>query len=328
MAGTGLFCGTGLGREDGETGGIGITKRNIYRIKKKYLPNQKEFAMKSLGIPSRVGGRSAGPLVPWSAGPLVRWSPGPLVRWSPGPLVLPPNLLSKATKSCTCHEICTSRPTKSCTCHEICHPSSHLHIHLPSPPTHALSRSSAALATKREPNHRRCFWEKLTTKLTKCIVSFNVVGPSSSFSPQKALPRIWPGTRYPPCPYALLSCVQGPKGTSRLNVRLRSCSLMEFISQVHQPRNAMFDASFRHARAWDGSSKHREAFHHQVWFCNCLEPSEQRTLTVNTFVFELWQAKSPRYLCSFLHWEEPKAMDCLTVFLTFLQPKTPAFTLF
>ena len=51
--------------------------------------------MKSLGIPSRVGGRSSGPLVPWSSGPLVRWSSGPLVlvrwspavRWSTGPLV-------------------------------------------------------------------------------------------------------------------------------------------------------------------------------------------------------------------------------------------------
>ena len=111
--------------------------------------------MKSLGIPSRVGGRSSGPLVPWSAGPLVRWSPGPLVRWSPGPLVLwsagpatksalqgpqspapatnstlphqkllrlPRNLHSKATKSSTCHEICTSGSTKSCACHDICTP--------------------------------------------------------------------------------------------------------------------------------------------------------------------------------------------------------------
>ena len=52
--------------------------------------------MKSLGIPSRVGGRSSGPLVPWSSGPLIRWSSGPLVlvrwspavRWSASPLVL------------------------------------------------------------------------------------------------------------------------------------------------------------------------------------------------------------------------------------------------
>ena len=85
--------------------GIGI-KKNSYRINKtiftesnnKYLLNQKKTircAMKSLGIPSRVGGRSSGPLVPWSAGPLVRWSSGPLVlvrwspavRWSTGPLV-------------------------------------------------------------------------------------------------------------------------------------------------------------------------------------------------------------------------------------------------
>ena len=35
-----------------------------------------------------MGGRSSGPLVPWSAGPLVRLSPGPLVLWSAGPLVL------------------------------------------------------------------------------------------------------------------------------------------------------------------------------------------------------------------------------------------------
>ena len=74
----------------------------IYRIKKKtkntesknkYLLNQKKhirFAMKSLGIRSRVGGRSSGPLVPWSTGPLV--------LWSSGPLVLPPNLHSKAHK--------------------------------------------------------------------------------------------------------------------------------------------------------------------------------------------------------------------------------------
>ena len=52
--------------------------------------------MKSIQIPSRVGGRSSGPLVPWSSGPLVRWSfgPGPLVpcsplvHWSASPLVL------------------------------------------------------------------------------------------------------------------------------------------------------------------------------------------------------------------------------------------------
>ena len=65
--------------------------KNIYRIKKKYLPKQKNIyrinknircAMKSLGIPSRVGGRSSGPLVRWSSGPLVCWSPGP-VAWSP-----------------------------------------------------------------------------------------------------------------------------------------------------------------------------------------------------------------------------------------------------
>ena len=42
--------------------------------------------MKSLGIPSRVGGH-CGPLVRWSAGPLQ--SAGPLVTWSAeaGPLV-------------------------------------------------------------------------------------------------------------------------------------------------------------------------------------------------------------------------------------------------
>ena len=40
-----------------------------------------------------------------------------------------------------------------------------LHIHLPSPTTHALSRSSAALATKREPKRRRCFWEKHKKKI-------------------------------------------------------------------------------------------------------------------------------------------------------------------
>ena len=42
-----------------------------------------------------------------------------------------------------------------------------LHIHLPSPTTHTLSRSSAALATKREPKHRRCFWEYNTGKREK-----------------------------------------------------------------------------------------------------------------------------------------------------------------
>ena len=42
----------------------------------------------------------------------------------------------------------------------------HLYIHLPSTTTHALSRSSAALATKREPKHRRCFWEKQSSKTT------------------------------------------------------------------------------------------------------------------------------------------------------------------
>ena len=134
--------------------GIGIkkniyrSKKYIYRIKNKIFTESTNnicFAMKSLGIPSRVGGRSSGPLVPWSSGPLVPWSSGPLVRWSAGPatksalqgpqspapatnstlphqklLRLPRNLHSKATKSCTCHEICTSRSTKSCTCHEIC----------------------------------------------------------------------------------------------------------------------------------------------------------------------------------------------------------------
>ena len=90
---------------------------------------------------------SPGPLVLWSAGPLVLWSAGPhpLVRWSAGPatksalqgpqspapatnstlphqklLRLLRNLRSKATKSGTCHEICTSRSIKSCACHEIC----------------------------------------------------------------------------------------------------------------------------------------------------------------------------------------------------------------
>ena len=41
-----------------------------------------------------------------------------------------------------------------------------VHAHLPSTTTLALSRSSAALATKREPKHRRCFPE--TQKTSTC----------------------------------------------------------------------------------------------------------------------------------------------------------------
>ena len=81
--------------------GIGIKKsifiesiNNFYRIKKNIYPESirnTRCAMKSLGIPSRVG-----PLVPWSSGPLVLWSAGPgplvpcspLVHWSASPLVL------------------------------------------------------------------------------------------------------------------------------------------------------------------------------------------------------------------------------------------------
>ena len=37
-----------------------------------------------------------------------------------------------------------------------------MNTHLPSTTTLALSRSSAALATKREPKQRRCFWEEKT----------------------------------------------------------------------------------------------------------------------------------------------------------------------
>ena len=131
----------------------------IYRIKKKtkntesknkYLLNQKKhirFAMKSLGIRSRVGGRSSGPAGP--PGPLVRWSPGPLVLWSAGPLVLPPNLHSKAHKvlhlprnlhfkvhkkgPAPATKICTPRPIKSCAYHwpPILHFNIHKVLHLP-----------------------------------------------------------------------------------------------------------------------------------------------------------------------------------------------------
>ena len=59
-------------------------KNSIYRIKKEIfteLIKNIRCAMKSLGTPSRVGGRSsAGPLVPCS--PLAHWSASPLVLWS------------------------------------------------------------------------------------------------------------------------------------------------------------------------------------------------------------------------------------------------------
>ena len=96
------------------------SKKHIYRIKQQYLLNQKRnirFAMKSLGIPSRVGGRSSGPLVLWSAGPLVLWSA--LVRWSCHQICtpmahkvlhLPPTLHFHIKNSSACHEICTPRP--------------------------------------------------------------------------------------------------------------------------------------------------------------------------------------------------------------------------
>ena len=105
--------------------------------------------MKSLGIPSRVGGRSSGPLVRWSCHQIS--TPRPTksctchqlytsTSKTPAPatksalqghkvLHLPRNracheiCTPRPTKSCTCHEICTSRSTKkSCACHEICAP--------------------------------------------------------------------------------------------------------------------------------------------------------------------------------------------------------------